>query len=90
MYKMVEDEELNNVVCPYCGYRMPMQYGLITEVDGVLLKCKGRNCKKKFMLKISKGRQENLVPDERTVEAFRKVYGEDYKLHLFDSFGVFL
>lgn len=85
-----EDDELNNVICPYCGYRLPLKYGKSAKVFGVSIRCKGRNCRREFMLKIDKGKQLNILPDNQTVEAFKQVFGEEFKEHIFNSFGVML
>ena len=46
------------VICPYCGYFMPLFYVDKTECNGVTAKCKGRNCGKEFEIKIAKGEQK--------------------------------
>lgn len=40
--------ENNRVVCPYCGYRMPIEVAPGAAAHGLFLKCKGRNCGKRF------------------------------------------
>lgn len=40
------------VKCPYCGYEMPMIYAENAMCRGVFIRCKGRNCKKVFEIKI--------------------------------------
>lgn len=40
------------VKCPYCGYEMPMTYAENAMCRGVFIRCKGRNCKKVFEIKI--------------------------------------
>lgn len=42
------------IKCPYCGYKMPFFYGEKAESRGVFAKCKGRNCKRLFEIKIGK------------------------------------
>lgn len=42
------------VECPYCGYRMPIFYDDKAECHGLTVRCKGRNCKKEFEIKIKK------------------------------------
>lgn len=43
-----------NVICPYCGYKMPIQYDDSAAVcKGVYAKCKGRNCGKIFEIEIN-------------------------------------
>lgn len=41
------------VKCPYCGYEMPVTYGDNAVCKGVFLRCKGRNCRKVFEVKIN-------------------------------------
>ncbi len=46
-------QELLKVRCPYCGYRMPIEYIKgITKCEKIYAFCKGRGCKKKFEIKI--------------------------------------
>lgn len=40
------------VQCPYCGYKMPLAYSRRAVCQGVFIRCKGRNCKKVFEIKI--------------------------------------
>lgn len=45
------------VKCPYCGYEMPL---IITEkavCQGIIVRCKGRNCKKTFEVRVKNGKQ---------------------------------
>lgn len=80
----------NRVICPYCGYRIPISYSSNSNCREILVNCKGRNCKRSFNLIIKDGVQKNLVPDNETILAFKQVFGEDYKKHISDAFGVFL
>ena len=45
------------VTCPSCGYSMPIYYGKKTDCQGIIVKCKGRNCGEKFEVKIKNGEQ---------------------------------
>lgn len=36
------------ILCPYCGYSMPLYYTDDSTARGVFVRCKGRNCKKMF------------------------------------------
>lgn len=45
------------VECPYCGYSMPIFYIEKSACHGVTIQCKGRNCGKKFEIKIKNGEQ---------------------------------
>lgn len=40
------------VKCPYCGYEMPVIYRREAVCRGVFVRCKGRNCKKTFEIKL--------------------------------------
>ncbi len=42
------------VKCPHCGYEMPITYDpKRAECSGVYVRCKGRNCKKLFEIKLN-------------------------------------
>lgn len=50
---MVEIEKVRKQVrCPYCGYRMPVFYENPARAEGIFVRCKGRDCKKEFEVKI--------------------------------------
>ena len=40
--------ENKRIVCPHCGYRMPVEAKPGAVARGLFLKCKGRNCGKVF------------------------------------------
>jgi len=40
------------VKCPYCGYLMPIEYDESSQCKGLYVRCKGKNCKKEFEIKI--------------------------------------
>ena len=44
----------DRVVCPRCGYRMPIEVKPGAVAHGLFLRCKGRNCGKIFEIIISK------------------------------------
>lgn len=48
----MNDQDRKNVTCPFCGYKMPIQYSPKSVCSGVYVKCKGRKCGKKFEIKI--------------------------------------
>lgn len=52
-----KNEYPQKVVCPYCGYEMPIWYDESAESDGVTVTCKGRNCHSVFEIKIKFGEQ---------------------------------
>lgn len=45
------------VKCPHCGYEMPLLYNEHTECSGLKVRCKGRNCKKEFLVNIRNNKQ---------------------------------
>lgn len=45
-------EKRKRIRCPYCGYCMPIYYNSQTNVKELWVKCKGRNCKKIFEIKV--------------------------------------
>lgn len=45
---------MKKVKCPYCGYEMPIAYDEKAVCRGIFVKCKGKNCKKEFEIKINK------------------------------------
>ena len=46
---------VDKIKCPYCGYVMPLKVDPDAKCKGVWIKCKGRNCKKEFEIKILPG-----------------------------------
>lgn len=55
---MSNSNKERKVVCPYCGYIMPLIYDSESDCNGVFLTCKGRNCKSRFELRIINGVQK--------------------------------
>lgn len=45
------------VVCPKCGYRMPIFFVDGASCKGVVVRCKGRGCSEVFEVKIEEGKQ---------------------------------
>lgn len=45
------------VICPTCGYEMPVYYDAASHCGGVTVTCKGRNCHSVFEIKIKSGEQ---------------------------------
>lgn len=41
------------IKCPFCNYEMPIWYNDKSKAEGIFVKCKGRNCKKEFEIKIN-------------------------------------
>lgn len=78
---------IKNVECPYCGYLLPMIYDENTNVSGLLVRCKGRNCKESFVLNIKRGIQQGLPIPDSVIEAYKLVFGDDYIEHLQERYG---
>lgn len=53
----MDRQKMQRVVCPVCGYRMPLLYTDGAESKGIHVTCKGRNCKHTFEVRIEKGKQ---------------------------------
>ena len=53
----LEKKRLIQVVCPECGYKMPLFYSSEAECKGVQVACKGRKCSCIFEVKIKDGQQ---------------------------------
>ena len=79
---------MKKVICPYCGYTLPILYDTSTNVKGLLLYCKGRHCKKSFYLIVINGIQKNLMPDKSLIDDFKKIHGTEYKEHIPKTLGV--
>ncbi len=48
------NKKLEKIKCPHCGYEMPLIYDPARAVcSGVFVRCKGRNCKKTFEIKLN-------------------------------------
>lgn len=47
-----ENSGQEKVVCPHCGYEMPIFYEKDAVSSGVFVFCKGRKCRKKFEIKL--------------------------------------
>lgn len=82
------NNQTKRVICPYCGYRLPLSYSSNSNCREILVYCKGRNCKRSFNLIVKDGIQKNLVPDDETILAFKQVFGDSYKSHILNTFGV--
>lgn len=49
--------EKERVTCPYCGYRMPIEAVSGAVAHGLFVKCKGRNCGRRFEIILPKKNQ---------------------------------
>jgi hypothetical protein len=49
--------QTRKVVCPHCGYEMPMIIHDNAECQGITVRCKNKKCKQIFEIKINKGKQ---------------------------------
>lgn len=54
---MKQDQEKTKIVCPYCGYELPIFFDEETNCENLIAMCKGRNCKKKFIINIKNNTQ---------------------------------
>lgn len=79
---------MNQIICPYCGYKLPLFLTTSSNMNSISIKCKGRQCSKIFFPIVKDGVQRNFVPDEETIFCFKTVFGNDYKSHILDKFGV--
>jgi hypothetical protein len=52
-----DGEVMKKVKCPFCGYEMPIFYDKDSVANGIKTRCKGRNCKKEFEIKIMNNMQ---------------------------------
>ena len=50
------ETRLKKVVCPACGYKMPVFFGPAARSKELWVKCKGRGCGKVFEIKIPETR----------------------------------
>lgn len=46
-------EQRFKIRCPYCGYEMPIFYVATSSAKQIYTRCKGRNCKKEFEIRIN-------------------------------------
>lgn len=53
----IKHKGILRVICPECGYTMPVFYDKQAESQGVFVPCKGRGCKTFFEVKIKNGKQ---------------------------------
>lgn len=49
--------QTRKVICPHCGYSMPIIIQSSAECAGITVRCKNKKCKKVFEIKINKGKQ---------------------------------
>ena len=47
-----EKPERVKLKCPFCGYEMPVYLTPDAKCAGVFVRCKGRNCKKLFEIRV--------------------------------------
>ena len=50
--------EKRRIMCPVCGYMMPVFIAPDAEARGVYIPCKGRKCKNLIEIKVKKGWQK--------------------------------
>lgn len=47
----------NKVICPHCGYEMPLIISEKADCHGITVRCKNKKCKQIFEVKVNKGKQ---------------------------------
>ena len=57
----MSDVEDKWVRCPICRHKEPIKYNDKTNCEGILYKCKGRNCGKILEITITNGVDETKV-----------------------------
>lgn len=45
-------KDMKKIKCPYCGHEQYPFYGKDATCKGVFFKCRNRNCKKEFELRL--------------------------------------
>lgn len=50
----LNEKRLEKVVCPFCGYQMPVFQGENAQSKDIYIKCKGRKCGQWFEIKINR------------------------------------
>lgn len=78
----------NRVICPYCGYRMPIEYSSSANCREITVFCKGRTCRRRFDIIIEDGVQKNLVPNDELVDAFKLMFSDEWQSRIRSIFGV--
>lgn len=53
----INKKKYTQVVCPECGYRMPLFFTEEAECKGIQVACKGRKCSHIFEVIIQSGQQ---------------------------------
>jgi len=51
-FEVITIEKNNKIICPHCGYKMPIFKGQNTKSEGLFVKCKNPKCKRIFEIKI--------------------------------------
>ena len=46
------------IICPFCGYAMPIERDINAVCKGLYVKCKARNCGKEFEIRIENKTKE--------------------------------
>lgn len=49
---MDSKDNRERVACPFCGYKMPIEKEADAVSHGLWVKCKGRNCGKRFEIRL--------------------------------------
>lgn len=48
-----EDPRNDRIICPFCGYRMPIKQGKNAVCRDLYITCKNKFCKKTFEIRIN-------------------------------------
>lgn len=52
MEKKFNLQDMQKVKCPHCGYSMPVFLAKGAKCSGIFVRCKGRNCKQFFEIRV--------------------------------------
>ena len=44
------------IKCPYCGHKINVSYSKGATSSGIFVRCKGKNCRQIFEIKVYKGK----------------------------------
>lgn len=47
-----DPQKAQKIKCPYCGYAMPVFFVSNAKSTGIFVRCKGRNCKQFFEIRV--------------------------------------
>ncbi len=50
-------DTMKKVLCPFCGYRMPLTVLPGAECEGLRMRCKNKKCRREFEVIVKRGIQ---------------------------------